>query len=220
MALQPNRVLRRFLQKICSRDAALRPQANHHARCLHSTASHDVGASSASTSTPQRPKEVPLSGLPRFRMKGSDVRVLYEPSIFYKNLLHQIRGAKRRIFLASLYIGKEETELVGSDHKYAFSTMSDHAFRSRLYTTPCRRTRISSCSLWPMPSDRLENTPMAQVQPRFLLAYKLHSRIRCTSACITLPPSAVCTSDMCRSGTMRAGDYGMEKCTASTTLSS
>ena len=45
-------------------------------------------------------------------MKGSDVQVLYEPSIFYQTLLDQIRKAKRRIFLASLYIGKEETELV------------------------------------------------------------------------------------------------------------
>lgn len=69
-----------------------------------------------------------LTELPRFRTRGEAVRVLYEPREFYETLLvrrlaclaieltgaHQARigSAKRRIFIASLYVGKEETELV------------------------------------------------------------------------------------------------------------
>ena len=74
-------------------------------RGLASNASSPLPTSS---STPH----IHLPTLPTFRAKGSDIKVLYEPSEFYQFLLGRIKRAKRRIFLASLYIGKEETELV------------------------------------------------------------------------------------------------------------
>lgn len=67
---------------------------------------------SLATSTSSTPLHIHLPTLPTFRAKGSDIKVLYEPSQFYQYLLGRIKRAKRRIFLASLYIGKEETELV------------------------------------------------------------------------------------------------------------
>ncbi|GAA5981145.1 hypothetical protein JCM11641_003126 [Rhodosporidiobolus odoratus] len=56
-----------------------------------------------------------LSTLPCFPTRGEDcVNVLYSPAEFYRTLLDKIRHAKERIFLASLYVGKEETELVAT----------------------------------------------------------------------------------------------------------
>ncbi|ORY90148.1 hypothetical protein BCR35DRAFT_287375 [Leucosporidium creatinivorum] len=57
-----------------------------------------------------------LQQLPHFRTRAEDVRVLNEPSQFYKTLIERISQAKRRIFIASLYIGKEETELIAALH--------------------------------------------------------------------------------------------------------
>ena len=77
-----------------------------------------------------------LGRLPCFRARAHDcVKVLYEPQEFYQSLLvsvhlalstfniclshleagllqRKIRHAKQRIFIASLYVGKEEKELV------------------------------------------------------------------------------------------------------------
>jgi len=62
--------------------------------------------------------------LPRFATDGKRIRLLSEPTEFYRWLLvrrgdsptlspqDRIHRAKRRIFLSALYIGKEETELV------------------------------------------------------------------------------------------------------------
>ena len=84
--------------------------------CTHTHASIRGLASDATTSlslaTSSTLPHIHLPTLPTFRAKGSDIKVLYEPSEFYQFLLGRIKRAKRRIFLASLYIGKEETELV------------------------------------------------------------------------------------------------------------
>jgi CDP-diacylglycerol--glycerol-3-phosphate 3-phosphatidyltransferase len=40
------------------------------------------------------------------------VTVLSTPEEFYSTLKEKILSAKKRVFLSSLYIGKEETELV------------------------------------------------------------------------------------------------------------
>jgi len=53
-----------------------------------------------------------FAALPAFPSRGKDIKVLYEPADFYAYLLRGIKRAKRRIFLAALYVGKEETELV------------------------------------------------------------------------------------------------------------
>lgn len=50
---------------------------------------------------------------PRFLVPSKRIRVLYEPNEFYTYLCNRIRTAKSRVFLASLYLGKSESELVG-----------------------------------------------------------------------------------------------------------
>ncbi|KAI8098751.1 uncharacterized protein BX664DRAFT_319510 [Halteromyces radiatus] len=49
---------------------------------------------------------------PVFPMKGSQIQPLYQPSDFYKELKTRILLAKQRIFIAALYIGQSEKELV------------------------------------------------------------------------------------------------------------
>lgn len=49
---------------------------------------------------------------PSFDVRGSEIRVLKTPAEFYETLKAKIRGARRRVFLATLYIGKSEQELV------------------------------------------------------------------------------------------------------------
>lgn len=51
-------------------------------------------------------------GLPLFAASGDQLHLLEDPSHFYETLKDKISRAKHRIFLASLYIGKEETELI------------------------------------------------------------------------------------------------------------
>lgn len=50
--------------------------------------------------------------LPRFVIPSSQVELLEHPSHFYQKLLSIIDKAQKRIFIASLYIGKTETGLV------------------------------------------------------------------------------------------------------------
>ncbi|KAK4142319.1 uncharacterized protein C8A04DRAFT_38423 [Dichotomopilus funicola] len=49
---------------------------------------------------------------PSFRIHGSQIQVLRTPAEFYEALKDKIRGAERRIFLSTLYIGKSELELI------------------------------------------------------------------------------------------------------------
>jgi phosphatidylserine/phosphatidylglycerophosphate/cardiolipin synthase-like enzyme len=49
---------------------------------------------------------------PRFELQTGDIEVLTTPEEFYSTLKKKILSSKRRVFLSSLYIGKEETELV------------------------------------------------------------------------------------------------------------
>lgn len=50
--------------------------------------------------------------LPLFSASGEQLHLLQDPSHFYQTLKDKIDQAQDRIFLASLYIGKEETELI------------------------------------------------------------------------------------------------------------
>ncbi|SCZ89770.1 BZ3500_MvSof-1268-A1-R1_Chr1-3g01568 [Microbotryum saponariae] len=54
---------------------------------------------------------IELKDLPEFPTRAEQVRILNEPSQFYQTLLHHISLAKHRIFIASLYVGKEEHQL-------------------------------------------------------------------------------------------------------------
>jgi CDP-diacylglycerol---glycerol-3-phosphate 3-phosphatidyltransferase len=49
---------------------------------------------------------------PRFELQAGELQVLTTPEEFYDALRKKILSAKRRVFLSSLYVGKEETELV------------------------------------------------------------------------------------------------------------
>ena len=49
---------------------------------------------------------------PSFQINGSQIEVIQTPTEFYETLKAKIRGAKRQIFLSTLYIGKSESELV------------------------------------------------------------------------------------------------------------
>jgi len=54
-----------------------------------------------------------LDGLaPRFELQAGDIHVLSTPEQFCATLREKILAARTRVFLSSLYIGKEETELV------------------------------------------------------------------------------------------------------------
>ncbi|KIS71215.1 CDP-diacylglycerol--glycerol-3-phosphate 3-phosphatidyltransferase [Mycosarcoma maydis] len=50
--------------------------------------------------------------LPLFSASGEQLHLLEDPSHFYQTLKDKISQAENRIFLASLYIGKEESELI------------------------------------------------------------------------------------------------------------
>lgn len=49
---------------------------------------------------------------PRFEIDPSQIEILDSPTAFYETLKLKIRGAKRRIYLSTLYIGKTENELI------------------------------------------------------------------------------------------------------------
>ncbi|KAA6411892.1 MAG: CDP-diacylglycerol-glycerol-3-phosphate 3-phosphatidyltransferase [Lasallia pustulata] len=51
---------------------------------------------------------------PRFEIRAEQIQVLESPSEFYETLKSKIRGAKRRIYLSTLYIGRTEHELIAT----------------------------------------------------------------------------------------------------------
>ncbi|KIX09965.1 uncharacterized protein Z518_01046 [Rhinocladiella mackenziei CBS 650.93] len=68
------------------------------------------------------PTAHPLAGVasqldqvaPRFEIDPDHIEILDSPTAFYETLKAKIRGAKRRIYLSTLYIGKTEHELVNT----------------------------------------------------------------------------------------------------------
>jgi CDP-diacylglycerol--glycerol-3-phosphate 3-phosphatidyltransferase len=54
------------------------------------------------------------SWLPCFGARGDEVRLLNSPSGFYQDVIDMLKRAKRRIFISTLYIGVEETEMVSN----------------------------------------------------------------------------------------------------------
>ncbi|KAH9819676.1 hypothetical protein DFH28DRAFT_1080257 [Melampsora americana] len=55
--------------------------------------------------------------IPCFRARAQDIQIIKQPKEFYRTLLDLISQAKHRIFIASLYIGKEEHELITALHR-------------------------------------------------------------------------------------------------------
>ncbi|EXJ79953.1 phosphatidylserine synthase [Capronia epimyces CBS 606.96] len=68
------------------------------------------------------PTAHPLAGVtsqldhvaPRFEIDPDQIEILESPTAFYETLKAKIRGAKRRIYLSTLYIGKTEHELIST----------------------------------------------------------------------------------------------------------
>ena len=86
-------------------------------RPLSSSSSSSTSIPSSSTSASS---EAVLSSItseldrrgPRIDLHASQVTILSGPKEFYATLKEKIRGARRRIFLATLYVGREEHELM------------------------------------------------------------------------------------------------------------
>lgn len=51
---------------------------------------------------------------PRFEIEPSHIDILDSPSTFYETLKKKIKGARRRVYLSTLYIGKTEHELIAT----------------------------------------------------------------------------------------------------------
>ncbi|GAA5964590.1 hypothetical protein JCM21900_002651 [Sporobolomyces salmonicolor] len=110
-----------------------------------------------------------LDGLPCFRTRSEDcVRVLYEPREFYARLLEKIKSARRRIFIASLYVGKEETELVAALHsalrqnpQLRLTFLVDYLRSTREHPSPSSASLLGSlAAAFPQQVDlRLFHTP-------------------------------------------------------------
>ena len=80
-------------------------------------ATSSMSMSSSATTTTLHPSIEDLtkkldSLAPRFELQKGEITVLTTPEEFYTTLRTKILGAKKRVYLSSLYIGKEETELV------------------------------------------------------------------------------------------------------------
>ncbi|KAF5326651.1 hypothetical protein D9619_004742 [Psilocybe cf. subviscida] len=81
----------------------LRPISSCRRRCISTTHLHpSVRDFTASLAEKQ----------PVLQIDPTNIRILNQPSQFYANLLDMINAAERRIFLSTLYIGAEETELI------------------------------------------------------------------------------------------------------------
>ncbi|SPO06876.1 probable phosphatidylglycerophosphate synthase PEL1 [Cephalotrichum gorgonifer] len=89
------------------------------AQCRSYTTSGNSSGSSPATPphAAMTPALAPFVGeldrlAPSFDVQGSEITVLKTPAEFYETLKEKIRGAERRVFLATLYIGKSEQELI------------------------------------------------------------------------------------------------------------
>ncbi|KPI42359.1 CDP-diacylglycerol--glycerol-3-phosphate 3-phosphatidyltransferase [Cyphellophora attinorum] len=77
-------------------------------------------SSSAPSAHNATPSAHPLAGVasqidsvaPRFEVEASQIDILDSPAAFYETLKTKIKGAKRRVYLSTLYIGKTEHELI------------------------------------------------------------------------------------------------------------
>jgi hypothetical protein len=97
------------------------------------------------------------SRLPCFTIPSSNVHLIEEPSRFYEELLSVISRAQKRIFIASLYIGKTETELVSLARVIPYNgTSPADAFYS---ATPDNTFEKSSCQQASTQSHHLSRWP-------------------------------------------------------------
>ena len=82
---------------------------------------------------------------PRFDIDASRITVLESPGDFYDTLRRKIRGARSRIFLSTLYIGKDEHELVRQPSEFAILSadpMQVSTLRDALRACPALKVSI------------------------------------------------------------------------------
>ncbi|PFH59886.1 hypothetical protein XA68_11744 [Ophiocordyceps unilateralis] len=95
---------------------------------------------SVTTTTLLAPLATDLDKLaPGFDMNQDDMRILKTPGDFYAALRHGIRHARRRIFLATLYIGRSEGELV---EELRTALRRNDELRLSILTDALRGTRL------------------------------------------------------------------------------
>ena len=98
--------------------AARLPQRVQRRRCSAQSAPAPAQAQAQAQAGALAPFVSELDRLaPSFDVKGEDVRIIKTPAELYETLKENIRSAERRVFLATLYIGKSEQELVGCPWK-------------------------------------------------------------------------------------------------------
>lgn len=115
-----------------------RPAYQAGARCL----------SNAATLPPQYTISSPRASLksdldriaPRIDIDASQIRILQSPEEFYSKLKTQIKNARRRIYLSTLYIGKSEHELIATIRE---ALTSNPFLRVSILTDALRGTRES-----------------------------------------------------------------------------
>lgn len=116
---------------------------------------------------------------PRIDIRADQVKVLNGPEDFYKDLKRKIQGAKKRIYLSTLYIGKSENELVSTLREALLNNGPD--LKVSILTDALRGTRESpdaSCAslLTPLVAEfpdrveiRMYHTPnLTGLRKRFL----------------------------------------------------
>ena len=78
---------------------------------------------------------------PRIDIRADQVKVLNGPEDFYEDLKRKIQGARRRIYLSTLYIGKSENELVSTLREALLNNGPD--LKVSILTDALRGTRES-----------------------------------------------------------------------------
>lgn len=88
---------------------------------------------------------------PRFEIDPSQIEILDSPTSFYETLKLKIKGARKRIYLSTLYIGKTETELIDtirealhSNPKLEVSILTDALRGTREDPDPSCATLLAS----------------------------------------------------------------------------
>ncbi|CAG8575754.1 5097_t:CDS:2 [Ambispora gerdemannii] len=106
----------KFFFSNCAIIYNLHYQKSNNALCQFFSKNHHIATGSRSQILQQEPFNL-FSGLhniaPVFYLRGEQIVILDNPKEFYEELKSRILSAKRRIFLAALYIGPTEKELVG-----------------------------------------------------------------------------------------------------------
>lgn len=95
----------------CARHARLSLLPLAYATSMSTSSSTAAGLPSLHPSIDDLTKKLD-SLAPRFELQVGEITILTTPEEFYATLREKILGAKKRVYLSSLYVGKEEKELV------------------------------------------------------------------------------------------------------------